>query len=291
MYAENGSGGSISDIAFTGGGVRLKGGSQQFTAQRLTCNGCTVGVQVIWDWGWVWKSVTMNNVGTGFQLVGDGGVGNIGSVSIVDSTFTGVTTAVLVNPITATPGQSSTGINLEKVALSGVSVAVADTTGATLLASSSVIDSGIVYRLKAATLSKFRLNIVYTNAYFSLNPREDCADGTCYEGACAGDAVFTTNGKCGSQHGYKQCAGVWGDCCNAIGECGTGADYCGYGVCQLGNCTIPSAPSGPPSWLKGNTTDGTCGGANSFTCNVVYGNCCNKDGMCGSLPSDCGAGW
>lgn len=76
MYAENGSGGSISDVTFTGGGVGLKGGSQQFTAQRLTFNGCKVGVQVIWDWGWVWKSVTMNNVGTGFQLVGDGGVGN-----------------------------------------------------------------------------------------------------------------------------------------------------------------------------------------------------------------------
>jgi hypothetical protein len=76
MYAENGSGGSISDVTFTGGSVGLKGGSQQFTAQRLTFNGCKVGVQVIWDWGWVWKSVTMTNVGTGFKLVGDGGVGN-----------------------------------------------------------------------------------------------------------------------------------------------------------------------------------------------------------------------
>lgn len=68
----------------------------------------------------------------------------VGSVSILDSTFTGVTTAVLVNPIKTAPGQGSTGINLENVALSGVSVAVADTTGATLLASSSVIDQWAV---------------------------------------------------------------------------------------------------------------------------------------------------
>ncbi|KAN0116990.1 carbohydrate-binding module family 18 [Hyaloscypha variabilis] len=122
------------------------------------------------------------------------------------------------------------------------------------------------------------------------NSTDDCAAGTCYEGACAGDSVYTTTGDCGRQHGYRQCAGVWGDCCNADGKCGTGESFCGFGVCQLGNCTIPAAVPSPPSWLNGNTTDGTCGGTNSFTCNVVYGNCCNKNGMCGSLPSDCGAG-
>jgi hypothetical protein len=59
MYAENGSGGQISDIEFQGGAVGLYGGSQQFTAQRLKFSGCTVGVQLIWDWGWVWKSIEM----------------------------------------------------------------------------------------------------------------------------------------------------------------------------------------------------------------------------------------
>ncbi|TPX15620.1 uncharacterized protein E0L32_004318 [Thyridium curvatum] len=159
MFAENGSGGSISDVTFTGGGIGLKGGSQQFTAQRLKFNGCTVGVQVIWDWGWVWKSITMNNVKTGFQLVGDNGVGNIGSVSILDSSFTNVGTAIVVNPISATPGSISTGIALENIAMSGVSVAVADTTGATLLASTALIDAwavGPVYEgaANARTFSK-----------------------------------------------------------------------------------------------------------------------------------------
>ncbi len=87
LFAENGSGGGISDVTFTGGGIGLKGGNQQFTAQRLTFNGCTVGIQVIWDWGWVWKSVTMNNVGTGFQLVGDGGVGNSQYYSLLCAFF------------------------------------------------------------------------------------------------------------------------------------------------------------------------------------------------------------
>ncbi|KAH7027556.1 uncharacterized protein B0I36DRAFT_375369 [Microdochium trichocladiopsis] len=71
------------------------------------------------------------------------------------------------------------------------------------------------------------------------NSLEDCADGTCYEGACAGETIFTTNGDCGRNHGYKRCAGRWGDCCNSVGRCGTGPDFCSYGECQLGNCSIP----------------------------------------------------
>lgn len=43
----------MSDLTFTGGNFGLYGGSQQFTAQRLTFKGCKTGVQLIWDWGWV----------------------------------------------------------------------------------------------------------------------------------------------------------------------------------------------------------------------------------------------
>ncbi|KAF3068400.1 hypothetical protein GL218_08338 [Daldinia childiae] len=130
------------------------------------------------------------------------------------------------------------------------------------------------------------------------NTEEDCAPGTCYEGVCFGDKVYSTDGKCGYKHGNKLCAGKQGDCCSLDGECGTGPSFCGGGVCQSGNCTrLPDSHllghslfmSGIP-WLTGNTTDGACGGENKYTCNVVYGNCCNKDGQCGSLPSDCGEG-
>jgi len=43
MFAQNGSGGGISDITFTGGAYGILGGNQQFTAQRLTFNGCASG--------------------------------------------------------------------------------------------------------------------------------------------------------------------------------------------------------------------------------------------------------
>ncbi|CAD0083539.1 unnamed protein product [Aureobasidium vineae] len=51
---------------------------------------------------------------------------------------------LVVIPITSSLGQGNTGISLENIALSGVGVAVADTTGATLLAASSSIDQWVV---------------------------------------------------------------------------------------------------------------------------------------------------
>jgi hypothetical protein len=135
MFAENGSGGQISDVTFTGGAFGIWGGIQQFTAQRLRFSGCTVGVHVIWDWGWVWKSITMTNVGTGFKLVPEGSSGNIGSAMFLDSSFTNVGTVVQITPPSSTPSTGTTGLVLENVALSGVSkAAVADTSGAVLLA-------------------------------------------------------------------------------------------------------------------------------------------------------------
>ncbi|XWW99269.1 hypothetical protein V2A60_007278 [Cordyceps javanica] len=86
----------------------------------------------------------MKNVRLGFKLVGDGCVGNIGSVSILDSSFLGADKAILVKPINPTPGEGSTGISLENVALSGVGAAVADTSGATILAASSYINQWVV---------------------------------------------------------------------------------------------------------------------------------------------------
>ncbi|KAK3389598.1 hypothetical protein B0H63DRAFT_507143 [Podospora didyma] len=68
---------------------------------------------------------------------------------------------------------------------------------------------------------------------------EDCAPGTCYEGAChggAGHQAYTTDGACGYDHNFRECAGKWGTCCNFAGRCGSGSDFCGRFKCQSGKC-------------------------------------------------------
>ncbi|KAF1817732.1 glycoside hydrolase family 55 protein [Dissoconium aciculare CBS 342.82] len=145
MFAENGSGGQISDVNFKGGNFCIYGGNQQFTAQRLTFDGCDTAVRTIWDWGWIWKSITVKNTRIGFQLLSDGSMttssssvkassGNIGSASFVDSNFVSVGTAVMIAPLNSAPGSGSTGVILENVGFSGVTVGVADSSGKTILA-------------------------------------------------------------------------------------------------------------------------------------------------------------
>ena len=154
IFAENGSGGVMADVTFRGGAFGIYGGSQQFTAQRLTFDGCATGVQLIWDWGWVWKSITMTNVDVGFRLLGEGTEasgktkrqmdpteeeGDIGSASFYDSSFTNVGTAVLIAPPSSDPGVGSTGIIIENVEFTSVEKPVADTSGATLLEASGKV--------------------------------------------------------------------------------------------------------------------------------------------------------
>ncbi|KFZ05152.1 hypothetical protein V501_08598 [Pseudogymnoascus sp. VKM F-4519 (FW-2642)] len=125
---------------------------------------------------------------------------------------------------------------------------------------------------KNATCLGAKFQCCNSNTFTCGSSPEDCAPGTCYEGACAGDSAYITTGQCGKQNGNRRCAGVWGewgDCCNVDGKCGTGALFCAFDVCQLGNCTAPPTIPGPPSWLNGNTPNGTCGATNPFTCNVA----------------------
>ncbi|KAJ0379859.1 hypothetical protein COL26b_002012 [Colletotrichum chrysophilum] len=144
LYAENGSGGVLADITFTGGNFGIYAGSQQFTAQRLTFNGCNTAVQIIWDWGWVWKGITVTDSSTGFRLVNDGGDGNVGSAAFMDTSFTNVKQAIVVAPPSSTPATGSTGLLLDNIGFSGVSQGVADTTGKTLLDGSSSVLSWVL---------------------------------------------------------------------------------------------------------------------------------------------------
>ena len=76
------------------------GGNQQFSTQRMNFINCDTAIRLIWDWGFVWKSLRIEggNVGIGaFPDVDEDGVelgGHIGSISLVDSEIIGVKKAI-----------------------------------------------------------------------------------------------------------------------------------------------------------------------------------------------------
>lgn len=99
--------------------LRPDGGSQQFSAARLTFNGCNTAVQLIWDWGWVWKSITVDNAQVGFRLYDDGGA-IPGSVTIMDSKFTNIRGSAIEMAAPADARDSGfTGLVLDNVNLGG----------------------------------------------------------------------------------------------------------------------------------------------------------------------------
>ncbi|EPS35643.1 hypothetical protein H072_10908 [Dactylellina haptotyla CBS 200.50] len=135
IFAENGSGGHMSDMIFEGGGFGIYGGSQQFTAQRITFSNVDVAVQLIWDWGWSWKTVNIIGGTVGFKLVAADGdtnpaaLHNTGSIIIIDSTFSGTKTAIQTFPVSSELKKGTTGITLENVLFKSVGQGVADTLG------------------------------------------------------------------------------------------------------------------------------------------------------------------
>ncbi|KAL3486958.1 pectate lyase superfamily protein-domain-containing protein [Aspergillus germanicus] len=120
MYAENGSGGVMSDLTFTGGNFGIYGGSQQFSAARLTFNGCNTAVEVIWDWGWVWKSIKVDSAQVGFRLYNDANGQIPGSVTIVDSVFSNIGEHAIEMAVPVDVVDSGfTGLVLDNVNLGG----------------------------------------------------------------------------------------------------------------------------------------------------------------------------
>ncbi|KAF7177443.1 hypothetical protein CNMCM7691_005696 [Aspergillus felis] len=135
IYAENGSGGHMSDLTFTGGNF----GICEYLSQRCKRNGrlsfrnVNTAVQLIWDWGWTWKSISVSGGQTGFKLLSEDGFHHTGSLMVIDSVFEGTKTAILTFPATTDIKKGTTGITLDNIVFKNVGVAVADNAGKTYL--------------------------------------------------------------------------------------------------------------------------------------------------------------
>lgn len=137
LFIEEGSGGFMSDLTFNGGATGASVGNQQYTMRNLRFNNCKTAIIQIWDWGWTYIGLSINNCGVGIDMTG-GGSNNIatGSITLIDSTLAdvpiGIKTAWTPNSSPAAAGS----LVLENIDLRNVPVAVQGPTG-TLLSGSS----------------------------------------------------------------------------------------------------------------------------------------------------------
>lgn len=130
LFIEEGSGGFMNDLVFQGGLYGVNWGNQQFTVRNLTFSGCQTAIQQLWDWGWTYKNININNCTTGVNMSTGGRTAqNVGSVTFIDSSITntrvGFITARDQNSLPPAAGS----LILENIRLSNVPVAIQGPSG------------------------------------------------------------------------------------------------------------------------------------------------------------------
>ncbi|KAL2060471.1 hypothetical protein VTL71DRAFT_9502 [Oculimacula yallundae] len=89
IFMENGSGGFLSDLEFSGGSIGAYVGNQQFSVRNLKfSNHQTAAIHIHWDWGWTWKGVDISNCPIAILMSTPGASTEVGSAIFIDSKIT-----------------------------------------------------------------------------------------------------------------------------------------------------------------------------------------------------------
>ncbi|KAH9476326.1 putative glucan endo-1,3-beta-glucosidase [Psilocybe cubensis] len=173
IWMENGSGGYMGDLVFNGGKFGIWGGNQQFTVKNVTFNNVQTAVYSLWNWGWTYQGVTINNAQVGFDIASGGltiDTQTTGAQAIIDAVVTN--TQIFVRNSQPSNGRLAGSLVLNNVRLNNVPVAVGVVGGAVVLnGGSTTISSwgqGNIYRGTNPSGSFIQGNIPAPNKDASL---------------------------------------------------------------------------------------------------------------------------
>ncbi|KAK3307184.1 pectate lyase superfamily protein-domain-containing protein [Chaetomium strumarium] len=182
IFAENGSGGFMSDLTFFGGNIAMRVGSQQFTARAITITLPATAVSMIWDWGWTWQDITVDAAFVAFDCTNFGGDGaqGTGSLTVVDSHFISVPFAIPV----ARDIDKRPAITLDNLRIEG------NTPSVVLVSGGETILEGVTGGGSATIRSRVRLQ-----RHGPHRPAPGQAGGAAGRGGGGGSGKFFTRSK------------------------------------------------------------------------------------------------
>ncbi|KAF8654243.1 hypothetical protein AX16_003764 [Volvariella volvacea WC 439] len=134
IWMENGSGGFMGDLTFNGGKFGMWVGNQQFTVRNVTINNAQTAVYSIWNWGWTFQGININNCQVGFDLLTGGTTienQSVGAEAIIDAVVSN--TPIFVRSSQPSNGRLAGSLVLNNVRLNNVPVAVGVVGGAVVL--------------------------------------------------------------------------------------------------------------------------------------------------------------
>ncbi|KAG4434978.1 hypothetical protein IFR05_009532 [Cadophora sp. M221] len=124
IFAENGSGGFMSDLTFIGGAIGMRCGNQQFTTRNFVFFQCKIAIDMLWDWGWTWKSLYISGADIGIKMSGDY-IG--GSVLLLDSSMFSTNVGISIStPHGSTTTQEQFSVTLDNLYLEKVTTLIVD---------------------------------------------------------------------------------------------------------------------------------------------------------------------
>ena len=127
LFIEEGSGGLLNDLVFHGGGNATVLGNQQYTARNLWFFNADVAISMPWDWGWTFKSLYIKDCRVGIQM--DPRSLSVGSVTVIDSWFENVGTAIASTRASSGTLGSAGTVAMENVYIQNVNIALSDSSG------------------------------------------------------------------------------------------------------------------------------------------------------------------
>ncbi|TKA69626.1 hypothetical protein B0A49_04649, partial [Cryomyces minteri] len=144
VFIESGSGGFMNDLVFYGGNNAMVLGNQQFTMRNLTFYNAVTAINQLWDWGWTYKNVNINNCSVGLNMSSGGRTAqSVGSVTFIDSSISNTPIGIITAHDATSQPPTAGSLILENVKLNnvptavqgpGATVALAGTTGASTIA-------------------------------------------------------------------------------------------------------------------------------------------------------------
>lgn len=130
MLIEEGSGGLLTDLVFYGGLIGANIGNQQYTARNLTFKNAVTAINQLWDWGWTYKSITIDNCTVGLNLSNTDSFGlTTGSINFIDSSISNTATGFITGRNETSSPASANTLILENLQLNNVSVVVQGPSG------------------------------------------------------------------------------------------------------------------------------------------------------------------
>ncbi|KAI1086714.1 glycoside hydrolase family 55 protein [Rostrohypoxylon terebratum] len=143
LFVESGSGGFMSDLTFNGGATGASLGNQQYTMRNITINNAQTAIIQLWNWGWTYIGLNINNCQKGIDITASGDSGlNVGSVTIIDSSIKDTPVGITTAWQTGSKPDTAASMILENLNLQNVPVAVQGPGSTTLLAGGTTTISG-----------------------------------------------------------------------------------------------------------------------------------------------------